>query len=184
MASGLEQYRAEVVLRDGSVLTLRAIQPEDEERLLAFFYRLNRQTVYLRFYHTMKELSREEARRFCTVDYDTSLALVAITGKGIKERIIAVGRYYRFPARNIAEVAFVVEDVYQGKGIGTHLLIKLAAVAREKGINAFEALVLAENEEMLAVFGDSGFPMTTKLEQDVFRVTLDITKTPEGGGRK
>ena len=120
--NSLEKYKAAVILRDGSTLHLRPIQPEDAERLLALFYRLSRHTVYLRFHHALNQMSKEEVQRFCTVDYDDTFAVVATIGEGTEQKIIAVGRYYRLPRRDAAEVALVVEDVYQGKGIGTHLL--------------------------------------------------------------
>ena len=72
----LEQYRTVVTLRDGSALLLRPIRPEDEDRLLALFYRLSGHTVYLRFHHVLTHMSREEVAHFCAVDYDNSMALV------------------------------------------------------------------------------------------------------------
>ncbi len=176
--SGLETYKASVVLKDGSTLHLRAIQQHDEERLLALFNRLSCATVYLRFHHVLIHLSREEARRFCTVDYDNAFAIVATIGEGSEERIIAVGHYYRLPRKNAAEVSFVVEDVYQEKGIGTHLLEQLAIVARGRGIRVFEAEVLDENEEMIKVLEKSGFQLAEDLEHGVRRVILDILPGP------
>jgi len=80
----------------------------------------------------MTELTREQAQRFATVDYDNTFALVATAGEGSQEKIIAVARYYRMPRQDRAEVAFVVEDAYQGRGIGNHLIEHLAEVARER----------------------------------------------------
>jgi len=146
----LDKYKATVILVDGSILYLRPIQSEDEEKLLALFYRLSPRTVYLRFHHVLSQMSKEEVKRFCTVDYEDAFALVATIGEGAEEKIIAVGRYYRLPKRDAAEVAFVIEDVYQGKGIGTHLLEQLAMIAKEKGIRLFEAEVLVENQDFQA----------------------------------
>jgi acetyl coenzyme A synthetase (ADP forming)-like protein len=175
----LEKYRTTVILKDGSTLHLRPIQPDDEERLLALFYRLSPHTVYLRFHHVMSHLPREEARRFCTVDYDDTFALVATLGQDIEEKIIAVGRYARLPKREAAELALVVEDMHQGKGIGTHLLEQIAGIAREKGITRFEAEVLAENVEVMKVLLTSGFRVANEVEYGVYRVVLDIAPTPE-----
>lgn len=177
-SKNLEKYKRVVILRDGSTLLLRPIQQEDEERLLALFYRLSRRAVYFRFHHVLTHMSQEEARRFCTVDYDNAFALVATTGSGKEEKIIAVGRYNRLPRGDRAEAAFVVEDKYWGKGIATHLLEQLAIMARQKGIRIFEGEVLAENKEMMRVFRDSGFKLAEKLEGDVYRVVLDIAPTP------
>ncbi len=176
--TGLQKYRTAVVLRDGSTLHLRAIQPEDEGKMLALFYRLSPQSIYFRFHRLLTQMSREEVKRFCTVDYDSSFALVATVGEDMEERIIAVGRYARLPKGDTAEVAFVVEDAHQGKGIGTHLLEQLAKIAREKGIRHFEGEVLAENRQMLQVMKDSGFKVAQELDYGVYQVVLDIAPTP------
>jgi succinyl-CoA synthetase alpha subunit/RimJ/RimL family protein N-acetyltransferase len=178
VSDSLEKYETTVILRDGSTLHLRSIQREDEERLLALFSRLSRHTVYLRFHHVLSQMSKEEVRRFCTVDYNDAFALVATLGEDIEEKIIAVGRYYRLPRGDTAEIALVVEDAYQGKGIGTHLLEQLAMIAKEKGIRLFEAEVLAENEEMMRVLKDSGFQVAQELEHGVYQVVLPIAPTP------
>lgn len=175
--NSLERYKTAVILKDGSTLHLRPIRREDEERLFALFHRLSRHTVYLRFHHVLTQMSKEEVIRFCTVDYDDSFALVATMGEDIEEKIIAVGRYHRLPRRDVAEVAFVVEDAYQGKGIGTHLLEQLAIIAREKGIRLFEGEVLSENQEMMKVLKDSGFQVAEELEYGVYRVVLPIAST-------
>ena len=122
----------------------------------------------------MRHMSKEEVRRFCTVDYDDTFALMATIEESTEEKIIAVGRYYRLPRRDAAEVAFVVEDVYQAKGIGTHLLEQLAIIAREKGICLFVGEVLAENQEMMKVLKDSGFQVAQELEHGVYQVVLHI----------
>jgi acetyl coenzyme A synthetase (ADP forming)-like protein len=177
-SSDLQKYKTAVILRDGSTLYLRPIQSEDEEKLLALFYRLSRHTIYLRFHHVLRQMSREEVQRYCTVDYDNNFALVATIVEDREERIIAVGRYNRLPRKDAAEMAFVVEDAYQGKGIGTHLLEQLATIAREKGIRLFEGEVLADNREMMQVLRDSGFYVTQELGQGVYRVILDLSPTP------
>jgi len=174
----LERYKTAVILKDGSTLHLRPIQGEDEDRMLALFHRFSPRTIYLRFHGYIAEMPRERVKQFCTVDYNDTFALVATLGEGIEEKIIAVGRYYRLPKRDTAEVAFVVEDAYQGKGIGTHLLEQLSSIAVEKGICRFEAEVLAENREMLMMFKNMGFQMDRELEYDVYRVVMDIYLTP------
>jgi acetyl coenzyme A synthetase (ADP forming)-like protein len=177
VSNSLEKYKTTVILRDGSTLHLRPIQREDEEKLLALFHRLSRHTVYLRFHHVLAQMSKEEVKRFCTVDYNDAFALVATLGEDMEEKIIAVGRYYRLPRRDAAEIALVVEDAYQGKGIGTHLVEQLTSIAREKGIRLFEAEVLAENEEVMKMLKDSGFKVAQELEYGVYRVVLDIAPT-------
>ncbi len=175
----LKNFRTMVILKDGSTIRLRAIQASDEEKLISLFFRLSHRAVYLRFHHVLHNLSREEARRFAMLDYENTVALGATVGEGPDERIVAVGRYARLPKSDAAEVAFTVEDAYQGKGIGTHLMVKLAAIARGKGIRVFEAEVLAENENMMKVFRDSGFTVSSRIEDGVYTVSLLLASTPE-----
>ena len=181
VASGgdLDRFKRSVVLRDGSSANLRPIRRDDEDRMLALFYRFSPRTVYLRFHHVLKEMSREDVRRICTVDCDNSFALVATVASDGEEKIIAVGRYARLPGSSTAEIAFAVEDPYQGKGLGTHLLHHLAVIARERGINVFEAEILAQNQDMLRVLKNSGYHMVQELESGVYRAILDIAPAAE-----
>lgn len=170
----LRKFRRTVTLRDGSSLVLRAIQPEDAEKLIAFVRQLSPHTAYLRFHHVQTHLSEEEAKYLCSVDYANSFALLATAETGKEERIVAVGRYFRLPDRDTAEVAFVVDDVFQRKGLGSQLLKQLAQIARRNGIHFLQAEVLGENEEMMRVFQESGFRMTQELKYGVYGLILDI----------
>lgn len=170
------QYETEVLLKDGSRMRLRPIKRDDIENWLAFVSRLSDRTKYLRF-HYVPKLGREDAVRYCTVDYRDAFAFVAEVLREKREDIIAIGRYYRLPNKTTAEVAFVIEDPYQGKGIGTKLMEWLANVARDNGITAFEASVLAENEEMMTVFRDYGFHIESHLEEGEYHVSFPIART-------
>jgi len=170
------QYETEVLLKDGSRMLLRPIRRNDIELWLAFISRLSRRTMYLRF-HYIPKLGPEDAKRFCTVDYVNSFALVAEVFTEKQAKIVAIGRYYRLPKRHAAEVAFAIEDAYQGKGIGTKLMEWLASVARDNGIRSFEADVLSENREMMTVLRDYGFHITTELEEGVYHVKFPISHT-------
>ncbi|RPJ63226.1 MAG: GNAT family N-acetyltransferase, partial [Dehalococcoidia bacterium] len=173
----IEKYSTSVVLKDGSSLHLRPIKMSDEERLLSLFNRLSKQTIYLRFHHVMSHMTKDESRRFCTVDYVNTFALVGTLGEADQERIIAVGRYARQPGAEIAQIAFEVEDKYQGLGIGTHLLDQLSYIARDKGITTFEAEVLAENRDMMNVLINSGFKMNKQIQGAVYLGMLDLAPT-------
>jgi acetate---CoA ligase (ADP-forming) len=172
-----DKYSTSVALKDGSSLHLRPIELSDEERLLSLFSRLSKQTIYLRFHHVLTHLSKEEARRFCTVDYNDTFALVVTLGEGTDERIIAVGRYARQPGATLAQIAFEVEDKYQGLGIGSHLLDQLAYIARDKGISQFEAEVLAENKDMMNVLINSGFQLQRQMQGATYVGVLDLAPT-------
>jgi acetyl coenzyme A synthetase (ADP forming)-like protein len=170
------QYETEVLLKDGSRILLRPIKEDDVERWLGFISRLSHRTKYLRF-HSVPKLGREEAVRFCSVDYDNAFAFVAEVLRDQRREIIAIGRYARLPNKSSAEAAFVIEDAYQGKGIGTRLMEWLANVARDNGITTFEASVLADNREMMTVFKDYGFHVTSELEGGEYRLTFPIART-------
>ncbi len=172
-----ERYSTSVALKDGSSLHLRPIQMSDEEKLLALFNRLSKHTIYLRFHHVLNHMSREEARRFCTVDYYNTFALVGTLGEDVDERIIAVGRYAKQPGAERAQIAFEVEDKYQGLGIGSHLLDQLAYIAREKGIISFEAEVLAENQDMMNVLINSGFTLHRQMQGTTYVGIMDLSPT-------
>jgi acetyl coenzyme A synthetase (ADP forming)-like protein len=171
------EYETEVVLRDGSTALLRPIRCDDTERWLDFIHRLSTRSKYLRFHHVPKEMVMDDAVRFCTVDYSNAIAFVAEVLKGERREIVAIGRYFRLPDKRVAEVAFVVEDAYHGKGMGTRLVESLADVARRNGITTFEADVLAENREMMGVFRGYGFHITSEIEGGVLHVTFPIAAT-------
>lgn len=176
-------YSTEALLRDGASLRIRAIQPDDKQRLVALFAHLSRQSVYMRFFQSKQHLSEEELRRFTELDFIHHAALVATIREADGEHIIGVGHYYRVDhdgqPGSRAEVAFEVADTHQGRGIGTLLLTHLAALARAQGIDTFEAYVLGENNRMLQVFDTSGFSVQRSLEKGVFHVSFPTAETPQ-----
>ncbi|MCJ7831659.1 MAG: GNAT family N-acetyltransferase, partial [Dehalococcoidia bacterium] len=174
----LEEYEVDVPLRDGSTVHLRPIRPDDDGMMIALFNRFSPRTIYLRFHHVIGEMTKEEVQRYTRIDYQDTFALVATLGEPPDERIIAVGRYARLGNSDRAEVAFVVEDSHQRRGISTHLLDQLAIVARGKDIRIFETDVLGENKEMMEVFRESGFHIESQLEDGIFHVVFAIEATP------
>ena len=175
----LKKYETSVMRRDGSLQRLRPIRPDDEKKWLDLVHRLSPHTIYLRFHYEMKNIPQEDIERFCSVDYDDTFALIAVVGEGDDEQIIGISRYARFTNKDSAEVALTVEDPYQGQGIGTHLLIELGRIAREKGIRNLVAYVLAVNANAREVFKRSGFPVTEKYDNDVYTLILDIREPPQ-----
>ena len=136
-----------VPLADGTEVRLRPIRPEDAPRLIEFYDRLSRHTAYQRFFTVMKRLPPDWARLLATVDYRRRLALVAEHGPAAE--LVAVARYEPTDDPQTAEVAFVVQDSFQGKGLGTKLLQALLEAAQARGIQRFRAYVLADNTRML-----------------------------------
>ncbi len=161
---------SQIVTRLGTVLQVRPIRPDDAALLVNFHRHLSLRSVYRRFLYVHRSLSAAEVERFTRVDYVNRLALVAEDNSGL----VAVARYDRTPGTTEAEAAFVVADQYQHHGVGTLLLEQLAAAAWQRGITTFVATTLVENREMLRVFADSGFQVTTKLEDGIVSVRFPI----------
>ncbi len=168
-------WEANVVLVDGGTVFVRPIMPEDAERLVAFHQRLSAQTLHYRFFSPRPRLSARDVERFTVVDHDDRVALVAMLG----DDMIAVARYDRLPGSDEAEVAFVVEDSHQGRGLGTLLLEHLAAAARERGIHRFVAETLPDNQPMIGVFRSAGWEVRTRFEDGLIVVEFPIGTTPE-----
>jgi RimJ/RimL family protein N-acetyltransferase len=156
-----------------SDITIRAVRPDDRERIVKAFRGLDRRSVYLRFFSYKEELEDEELRRVTECDGVSEAALVATVGNGYREIIVGLGEYVRSGAA--ADIAFAVEEDFQGRGIASRLLQQLVDIARANGIVRFEADVLAENTRMLAVLRNSGLRMRTSHGQGVAHATLFLT---------
>jgi acyl-CoA synthetase (NDP forming)/GNAT superfamily N-acetyltransferase len=166
------EWEADVLLTDGGTAHLRPIRPSDAARLVAFYERVSPESKYLRFFAPYPKLSQRDVRRFTEVDYVDRVALIVTLG----EEMIAVGRYDRTQDGE-AEVAFLIEDAHQGRGIGQLLLEHLAEAARERGITRFVAEVLPQNRRMAQVFADAGYRMSKGMEDGVLNVEFPILPT-------
>jgi acetyltransferase len=116
---------------------------------------------------------------FCTIDYDTEMALVGLSGPPGAEEVVGVTRYMTDAEKETAEVAFAVQDSWQRKGLGTYFFQRLVDIGRQQGIKVFHAYVLLENSGMLKIFHRSGLVVETQTEGDVVRVTMHLP--PESG---
>lgn len=173
-----EELEGSFTLRDGTSAHVRAIRPDDTERLRSFHAHLSPDTIIYRFFRFLPELSEHDAERFTHLDYENRMALIATRGSGSDEEILGVVRYDRIDPTT-AEVAFVVSDHWQGHGIGTALLHRLAAYARERRITTFVAYTMGNNVRMLEVLHNSGFPHTSRAVDGNVDVYLDITAPPQ-----
>ena len=168
------EWEADVVLRDGSVAHIRPITPDDADGIRAFHSRQSEESIYLRFFAPLRELSERDVHRFTHVDHHDRVALVAT----LDGEITGIGRYDRIDPTS-AEVAFNISDHFQGKGIGSVMLEHLAAIAQEMGITRFVAEVLPQNRKMLTVFKDAGYEVTHHIEDGVVEVAFDIKPTEQ-----
>lgn len=191
-------WEADVVLRDGGTAQIRPITPDDAQRLVSFYERVSDESKYYRFFAPYPRLSDRDVHRFTHHDYVDRVGLAAIVG----DEFIATVRYDRIDSRGMparspagtdpdgrlaagsgpapadeAEVAFLVQDAHQGRGVASALLEHIAAVARERAIRRFAAEVLPANTKMIKVFTDAGYTQKRSFEDGVVRLEFDLEPT-------
>jgi L-amino acid N-acyltransferase YncA len=143
------EFERTIALSDGTTIRLRPIRPDDAERLIELYARLSRASAYQRFFSAMQRLPPDWARYLANVDYDRRLALVAEHGASAGPIIVAVGRYEPTDYPGTVEVAFAVEDAWQGRGLGSVLFREVLRAATARGFRRFVAYVLGDNRRML-----------------------------------
>ncbi len=174
-------WEADVVLRDGGTAQIRPITTDDAQRLVSFYERVSDESKYYRFFAPYPRLSDRDVHRFTHHDYVDRVGLAAIVG----DEFIATVRYDRIDGRGMpaaapadeAEVAFLVQDAHQGRGVASALLEHIGAVARERGIRRFAAEVLPANNKMIKVFTDAGYTQKRSFEDGVVRLEFDLEPT-------
>ncbi|GGS29065.1 hypothetical protein GCM10010221_28380 [Streptomyces parvus] len=176
-----DHWEADVVLRDGGTARIRPITTDDAERLVSFYEQVSDESKYYRFFAPYPRLSDRDVHRFTHHDYVDRVGLaVTIGGEFIGtvryDRIDDTGRPASAPADE-AEVAFLVQDAHQGRGVASALLEHIAAVARERGIRRFAAEVLPANNKMIKVFRDGGYTQRRSFEDGSVHLTLDLEPT-------
>jgi acyl-CoA hydrolase/N-acetylglutamate synthase-like GNAT family acetyltransferase len=164
---GPAELRTTHLINDGTQVSFRPIHPTDEPRVRDLFYALSQETIYYRFMSRIVHIPRREIRDFVFIDHRKDVAIVATVPEADGDAVIAIGRYYLNGQTNMAEVAFVVRDEWQNKGIGTFLLNYLSVVARQNGIRGLSAEVLRANRAMQRVFQKSDYRVTSELSDDV-----------------
>jgi RimJ/RimL family protein N-acetyltransferase len=175
----IANYTVVEKLRDQRPVTIRAIRPGDKEPFREAFKGLEASSIYMRFFGPRKELTDRELIEATEVDFIRTVALVACVQESAGERIIGGARYFALGGPDppsAAEIAFVVEEDYQGQGLASILLKHLLLIGRQQGISRFEADVLHANKKMLRVFERTGLPIVTKASSDCIHVTIFLNK--------
>lgn len=158
----LETYRT---TGSGVEVLFRPVKISDEPLLKDFFYSLSDKSMYRRFISTRQDMPHERLQEYVAIDYTKEIAILAVVQDGEKEDIAGLGQYTIDEAAHTADIAFVVKDEYQNKGIGTELLAYLTQLAKRQGLLGFTAEVLVENQPML----------------HLFEKLLDVKKTVDSG---
>ena len=168
--TGIER---EVVLKNGETVRIRPIRPDDEPRLVTLYDRLSRHTAYQRFFTVRQHLPQDWIRYFANVDYQRRLAVVAERDTVAGTELVGVGRYEPSDEEGTGEVAFVLEDGYQGLGLGAVLLDEVVRAGAERGLIRFRAHVLGDNHRMLRLLASRTRIIERKIEQGVVTILFE-----------
>jgi RimJ/RimL family protein N-acetyltransferase len=177
----LARFERPVTLRDGTRVRMRPIRPDDAARLVVLYDELSRDTRYHRFFSVMRRLPPDWAHFLATVDYRTRLALV-VESPQHPESLIAVARYEPSDVPDTVEVAFVVHDSWQGRGLGTVLFRELLAAATLNGVQRFRAWVLADNRRMLELIDRRGEVTRRSIDHGVVELGFTARPDPDSPG--
>ena len=172
-------YVVDEVLRDGRKVRIRAIRPDDKERLLEHFGGLGTGSRYFRFFGLKRALTSSDLVRFAELDFDRQAGLAATIEHNGRERFIGVGHYICTDLSSHAEIALAVLDEYQGTGIGQRLIGHLARIAHANGIVQFEANVMGNNQRMLTLLRHSGCVIHHLNNAGVVHFTLHCPDHPD-----
>jgi acetyltransferase len=168
------KYIRQIKLKDGTEVTLRPIKPEDEEMWLEMFKSFSEETIRFRFFRIIKETPHEVRTRYCNIDYDREIGIVAVVTKNGKKRILGVARIIVDPVKkDHCEFALVVTDEWQRQGLGSRFLDFLIEIAKDKSLTKVTGVVLKDNYPMIALCKEKNFrfsegdPGEYKVEYDV-----------------
>jgi acyl-CoA hydrolase/RimJ/RimL family protein N-acetyltransferase len=166
--------KTSMLLDDGTQINFRPVHPTDEPRMRDILYDLSQETCYYRFMSMSRRFTHKQVQNFVYIDHRNDVAIVGTLPEAHGEDIIAVGRYYLDPNTNHAEVAFVIRDKWQNKGIGNFLFKHLVTLAKRNGISGFTAEVLRDNQRMQAILKNSGLKVQSRLEEGVCSFQIDF----------
>jgi GNAT superfamily N-acetyltransferase len=154
----------------GRRVRIRPVRTSDMETLQDMFYRLSDESTYQRFMQFKKSHPNEEMIDLVNLDYSSNMALVVCDESGPVTEFVAMARYDVDPATGLADIAFVVRDDWQGRGVGTELMRRMSEIGKARGLKGFTANVLTTNGRMLGVFNKSGLRVSTSMESGVYNV--------------
>ena len=174
LVPGEDFMRTSLLLEDGNQVSFRSIRPTDEPHMRDLLYDLSQETIYYRFMSSQQRFTHRQIQDFVYIDHRKDVAIIGVVPEAHGEEIIAVGRYYLNKNNNKAEVAFVIRDGWQNKGIGSFMFRHLISIAKRNGIGGFTAEVLRDNRRMQAIFNHSGYKVKSRVEEGVYSFVIDF----------
>ena len=181
LADSAHFYPAEIAtqhrFKNDLHVRFRAIKPSDEDQMRRLFYRFSDKAIYYRYFSPIKSMPHAKMQAYINVDYRDVLSVVGLVGEPGNQTLIAEARIARYPDKPFVDVAFVVDEAYQGHGIATFLYQMLTRLGKERGAATMTADVLASNRAMLKVFEKGNFPVTAQLEGGAYALKIDLTRT-------
>jgi len=167
-------YQEHVLLKNGKGLFLKPATITDKSNITSFMSRLSKESLRMRFMAAISQVSEDIINNLCNGDFKDSGCLLAIDGEGKEEKVVGLGNYISMNNNRTAEVAFLIEDAFQGLGISTLLLERISGLAAANGIIEFEAEVLPDNQQMINVFKSSGFEIHKVWHSDTIHVEFPV----------
>ena len=171
-----EELERNDTLNDGTEIFFRPVKPTDEPALSEMLYSLGGHSVHTRYFTYTMAFPHKDVQKLTNIDYDNELAVVGVVPGPSGDNIVAIAQYFLDPKTQAAEVAFIVHDEWQAKGMGSYLLDHITQVAIKRGVKRFYAKVLPVNKPMLAIFQNSGQKVTTEFDGEVFSIVCDLTQ--------
>jgi RimJ/RimL family protein N-acetyltransferase len=172
----LERYDT---LRDGTEIFFRPVKPTDEPALSEMLYSLSEKSVQTRYFTYTMTFPHKDVQQLTNIDYRHDISIIGVVPSVSGEQIVAIAQYFLDPKTQAAEVAFIVQDEWQQKGMGTFLLDYVTQIAKKRGVRRFYAKVLPANKPMLTIFYNSGYKVNTEFDGEVYNITYDLTKQGE-----
>ncbi|WP_022665070.1 bifunctional acetyl-CoA hydrolase/transferase family protein/GNAT family N-acetyltransferase [Desulfospira joergensenii] len=160
--------------KGGEEVRFRAIKPSDEEAMRRFFYRCSKEMIYYRFFYSIKTMAHDKMQEYVNVDYSREVSIVGLSTEGDQDKIIAEARLIRDERSYYGEVAFLIDEAFQGKGLGSYMMDLLVGFARKKGLKGIMAEVMSDNQPMIKVFEKIGLPMEASLDAGVYHLKISF----------
>jgi GNAT superfamily N-acetyltransferase len=174
-----QRVRIEHVFKGGLKAHVRAIQPTDESMIRDLFYTLSKGSIYFRYFSPRRSMPQDNLQEYVSLSDEKGLSLVVTINPYETSRIIAEGRYVFEQSKDVAEIAFMVDEQFQGRGIASFLLNYLIEVGRERGVQGFQADVLVSNESMLHIFDKLPYALHKSVEHGIVSMKIRFDELKE-----